>query len=281
MVVLGGAPPARADGTQARTHYERGRSYFQLGEYRQAIDEFKAAHVEKNDPAYLYNIAECHRQLGESKDAVIFYRRFISLSGAAHPLRPDAERRIVELEALPPPRVIEPVAAPPAPMVPAAPPPAAVVSPLPLVSSPAAEGRPPVDTPVPPPGPQAAAPPLAGSSPNRVPVYVLAAVGLVALGVGGYFAVDARSQWRDSEPHCPGDVCDPDGDRLSRGAQRSALIADITVGAGLVAAGTALWLFMRAERASGSVSTPVARRLRLVPQLGTEGRAGLTFASSW
>jgi hypothetical protein len=60
------------------------------------------------------------------------------------------------------------------------------------------------------------------------------------------------------------------------------LIADITVGAGLVAAGTAVWLFMRAERASGSTPTPaVAGRVRLVPQLGPEGRAGLTFASSW
>lgn len=58
---------ALADATRARAHYEKGRSYFQVGEYRKALEEFKAAHVEKNDAAYIYNLAECHRLLGERK----------------------------------------------------------------------------------------------------------------------------------------------------------------------------------------------------------------------
>ena len=279
VLLVGASRPAAADGTQARTHYERGRSYFQLGEYRKAIDEFKAAHVEKNDPAYLYNIAECHRQLGEAKDAVIFYRRFIGLSGAGHPLRPDAERRIIEVEALPPPRVVEPVAALPPPV-----PVEAAPAPPPPVSPPSVESAPPAVEPPPAPISEAAASLAAEPAPNRLPAYIAGAVAVVALGVGGYFALDARSQWRDSEPRCPGDICDPEGDRLSRGAQRSALIADITVGAGLVAAGTAAWLFVRAGRASGGASpspSPIARRARLWPQLGPGGRAGLTLVSSW
>src|SRR5262245_32028416 len=93
--------PALAQVAQSRSHYEKGRSYFQVGEYRKALEEFKAAHVEKNDPAYIYNIAECHRQLGEPKDAVVFYRRFIRLAPPNQPARPDAERHIAELESAP------------------------------------------------------------------------------------------------------------------------------------------------------------------------------------
>ena len=56
---------AVADAAQARAHFERGRTFFEVDEYRKAIAEFKAAHIEKPDPAFLYNIAECHRRLGE------------------------------------------------------------------------------------------------------------------------------------------------------------------------------------------------------------------------
>jgi tetratricopeptide (TPR) repeat protein len=92
--------PAKADATRARAHYERGTSLFQVGEYRQALDEFKQAHIEKADPAFLYNIAQCHRLLGESKEALTFYRRYLSLAPDTA-LRPEVEKRIHELESAP------------------------------------------------------------------------------------------------------------------------------------------------------------------------------------
>ena len=72
--------PAKADATKARAHYERGTSLFQVGEYRRALDEFKQAHIEKGDPAFLFNIAQCHRLLGESKEALTYYRRYLTLA---------------------------------------------------------------------------------------------------------------------------------------------------------------------------------------------------------
>jgi len=92
---------ARADQAQARIHFEKGRTYFEVDEYRKAIEEFKAAHVEKADPAFLYNIAECYRHLGEVHEALVFYRRFLSLSPANDRSRPIVERRIAELQAAP------------------------------------------------------------------------------------------------------------------------------------------------------------------------------------
>ena len=91
---------AIADAAQARAHFERGRSFFEINDYRKAIPEFKAAHVERSDPAFLYNIAECHRRLGEVADALAFYRQFQATAPPGDRTRPIVEQRIAELTAV-------------------------------------------------------------------------------------------------------------------------------------------------------------------------------------
>jgi tetratricopeptide (TPR) repeat protein len=91
---------AIADAAQARVHFERGRTFFEVDEYRKAITEFKAAHIEKPDPAFLYNIAECHRRLGEVADALVFYRRFLAATPPDDKTRPLVEQRITELKSI-------------------------------------------------------------------------------------------------------------------------------------------------------------------------------------
>ncbi|MDB4981077.1 MAG: Tetratricopeptide repeat domain protein [Myxococcales bacterium] len=89
---------AYADVAKAKAHYERGLALYQVGEYRQALDEFKAAHLEKPDPAFLYNMGQCLRQLGDSDNALVFYKRYLSLGGADERLRDEVERRVREIE---------------------------------------------------------------------------------------------------------------------------------------------------------------------------------------
>jgi tetratricopeptide (TPR) repeat protein len=89
---------ALADPAAARAHYDRGRALFEVDEYRKAIAEFKAAHIEKPDPAYLYNIAECYRRLGEVPEALQFYRRFLATAPPDDKARPVVEQRIAELK---------------------------------------------------------------------------------------------------------------------------------------------------------------------------------------
>src|SRR5678816_1796385 len=89
---------AVADAAQARVHFERGRTFFEVDEYRKAIAEFKAAHIEKPDPAFLYNIAECHRRLVEVPEALQFYRRFLATAPPDDKTRPIVEQRIAELK---------------------------------------------------------------------------------------------------------------------------------------------------------------------------------------
>ena len=91
--------PGSADPARARAHFDLGKRYFEVDEYRRAIEEFKAAHIEEPDPAFLYNIAECHRHLGENRDAMVFYRRFLALSPANAPQRATVEKRLAELQA--------------------------------------------------------------------------------------------------------------------------------------------------------------------------------------
>jgi len=89
---------ALADAAGARAHFDRGRTFFEVSEYRKAIAEFKAAHIEKPDPAFLYNIAECYRRLGEVPEAMQFYRRFLETAPPDDKTRPVVEQRIAELK---------------------------------------------------------------------------------------------------------------------------------------------------------------------------------------
>ena len=100
-----------SDAAQARVHFERGKTYFEVDEYKKAIEEFKAAHIQRPDPAFLYNIAECYRRAGEPRDALVFYRRFLSAAPAGDKTRAIVDKRIVEMQAA---IDAEPKSAPPA-----------------------------------------------------------------------------------------------------------------------------------------------------------------------
>jgi len=180
---------ALADPALARKHFELGKRYYQVEELRKAIDEFKAAHIEEPDPAFLYNIAECYRRLGEANEAIGFYRRYLSLTPQNAPMRAMAAQHITELEAT---RAAPPQAPAVAPAPPVTPPPVAVAPPPKLAPPPPSE---------PAPGTALVASAPAGERPAETPtrplyergwfygvvgaVLVGAAVGVWALSSGG------------------------------------------------------------------------------------------------
>ena len=205
-------PPGRASTSRMA------QRLFQVEEYRKAIEEFKAAHIEEPDPAFLYNIADCHRRLGENKEALSFYRRFLALSPPNAPSRAVAERRIAELEAAPGQTAPAPKPAPapvhvapapkpapaptpvervppPSPATAATTPPPAPRPPLPPAPPPAAPETTPVATAIANPAPEAAGPGGRGAEPSA-PFYkrgwfygVLAAV--VIGGAAGAWALSS------------------------------------------------------------------------------------------
>lgn len=124
-----GAPTADEDArTQAKAINERALRQYNVGHYEQAIEGFAAAYELVGEPSLLYNIAQAHRKLGHSEEAIRFYRRFLDADPQSRN-REAVEQRIAELtetlRAEPPPPA--PPAAPAA--QPAAPPAAEVRSP--------------------------------------------------------------------------------------------------------------------------------------------------------
>jgi tetratricopeptide (TPR) repeat protein len=189
----------------SREHSQQGDAYYKLEKYANAITEYEQGYLAKSDPSFLYNIAQCHRLMGESAEAIKFYRRFLKDAPNA-PNRAIAEKHIKDLEGA----AAQKSAPPPVAAAPATPaPPAAPASPAMVVTSaPAAPAPAALVLSSPPPAP----PPLAAGSINEnVPPPSVArshpfytrwwfwtAVGAVVVG-GVVVAVAVKH-----DPGCPG-----------------------------------------------------------------------------
>ena len=103
-------PPASTPAeAEIDEHVAQGHRLYQLGRYQEAIAEYRRAYELRADPPFLFQIAECYRQLGATEQALFYYDRY--LAGAADgPDRDAAEERVSELESL---RARPPVATPP------------------------------------------------------------------------------------------------------------------------------------------------------------------------
>jgi len=91
-------PAADPRTEKAREHYLQGDAYYKLDKYASALQEYEQAYVAKSDPSFLYNIAQCHRLMGDKAEALKFYRRYLKDAPTA-PNREVAEKHIKDLEA--------------------------------------------------------------------------------------------------------------------------------------------------------------------------------------
>jgi tetratricopeptide (TPR) repeat protein len=119
------AAPARSASDprteRAREHYLQADAFYKLDRYANALQEYEQAYLAKPDPSFLYNIAQCHRLMGDKAEAIKFYRRYLQDAPNA-PNREVAEKHIKDLEAALAAAPVAPVAAPAAPVAaPAAP----------------------------------------------------------------------------------------------------------------------------------------------------------------
>jgi tetratricopeptide (TPR) repeat protein len=96
-VVSGVARAGDPNAEKARAHFQQGDTYFKLDKYANALQEFEQAYLAKQDPSFLYNIAQCHRLMGNRADAIRFYKRYLADAPAAAN-RPVAEKHVRDLE---------------------------------------------------------------------------------------------------------------------------------------------------------------------------------------
>lgn len=82
-------------------------------------------------------------------------------------------------------------------------------------------------------------------SARRVAGLLLGGAGVIGLGVGAFFGLQAKSDHDEAIKRCPQSPCgDAEGVQFNENAQRNALVADITVGAGIALVGAGVVLIL-------------------------------------
>ncbi|MBI5537369.1 MAG: hypothetical protein HY898_31895 [Deltaproteobacteria bacterium] len=125
----------------------------------------------------------------------------------------------------------------------------------------------PTTQPQPPIRPEPGPAPVEGSQTStlRTAGWVVGGLGVVGLGLGTVFAVQAMGKNSDSKSDCSGDACGPQGfsDRTDAVSAGNRATVGFLIGGALVAGGVTMILL------GGSSSDPKSARLRAAPAVGT------------
>ena len=94
--------PARAgepapEVQQARSLSEQARREYELGHFADAARLYESAYKLKPLPALLFNVAQCRRQMGDARGAVVAYRSFLR-GDPDHPSAQTARELLDQLE---------------------------------------------------------------------------------------------------------------------------------------------------------------------------------------
>jgi tetratricopeptide (TPR) repeat protein len=190
---------------EAKAYADRGIQAYNLGRFTDAIAEFEKAYELDPAPVFLFNIAQSHRQSGNTERAAFFYRRFLRAAPVDHADRLSAEKHLRAIEESGKqvtPRSTDAPTAPKEPGPEKAPPPREVTpdlraqprpSPIP---SPDSGGARPTE----PPSPKPAV--SSGSSWRRRGAWATGGVALLSLGLGVVFQVSASGAASDFNLSC-------------------------------------------------------------------------------
>lgn len=112
---------------------------------------------------------------------------------------------------------------------------------------------------------------------QRIAAYALGGLGVIGVGLGAVFGVDAIGKNDDSyEQGCIGNNCSPEAGALRKDAQTSGTISTIAfIAGGAALAGGAVLFFTAPSARSESTRAPVAR-MRLAP-----GAAAVEIGAVW
>jgi len=78
--------PGESDTAKAKKYFARAQKLFALGRFKQALASYENAYESKPLPEFLFNIGQCHRNLGDYKSAIFSFRKYLKL-------KPDAKNR--------------------------------------------------------------------------------------------------------------------------------------------------------------------------------------------
>jgi len=98
MVLPASVSLAADDSAEAKRLFMSGTKHFDLAEYDLALNDFKEGFRRKDDPVFLYNIAQCYRLLkGHEEDSLKFFQTYLRRLPTARN-REEVERKIANLQ---------------------------------------------------------------------------------------------------------------------------------------------------------------------------------------
>src|SRR5262245_48426974 len=97
LPLCGVARAADDDLVAAKKLFVSGSKHFDLGEYEQALADFKEAYRLRDDPVCLYTIAQCPRLLKHHEEPLRAYKTYLRRAPDS-PVRAEVEQRIVALQ---------------------------------------------------------------------------------------------------------------------------------------------------------------------------------------
>jgi hypothetical protein len=274
------ADPAHGQGNAAEV---KARGLFAEGRYADALDIYVRLYADKPHPTYLRNIGRCYQNLEQPDKAISSFREYLrQAKQISADQREQVEGYIREMEDLKKRQREAASARAPAPRE------AADARPAGARHEADAEERAParpthrpsetLSARHPRPEPQESS---SGSGARGVAV-ALGVAGVVGLGVGTYFGLDARSKWSDANSQCPmpSAGCNVGARQTGQSADRSATFSTIGFAAGgvLLTGGVVLWLLSRGGDSSSEAHASVD--LRFIPQVGA-GLAAGTIAGTF
>jgi tetratricopeptide (TPR) repeat protein len=239
-----------AEGDVGRNQFLSGRSYYDLGEYENALREFERAQQLSGRPELYYNIYLCHQQLGNLEKAVEYLDKYLTEvpnveNGDTLRIRLENLRRRLAEQPAGETGATEPVAGGET-GAPIAPPP-------------------PVDE-----GDAAAAEPTEPASGGGIPTpalisFAAAGAGVIAMALFGVLALSEQSSLEDG---CGASMTCSSDDVSS--LDTLALLSDIGLGVAVVGAALGV-TFILTDDGGGSTSATTADTVRLSP-FGVSGR---------
>lgn len=81
------APLARPRAVAARDHLDQGNRFYNVGSFADAVVEYKAGALIEPAPVFDYNLGQANRQLGNYRDALWHYDRFLHKAAPTGALR--------------------------------------------------------------------------------------------------------------------------------------------------------------------------------------------------
>ncbi|HWE27346.1 MAG TPA: tetratricopeptide repeat protein, partial [Polyangia bacterium] len=102
------ASPARAQtprASSAKIQFDKGQTFFDMGQYERAIHEFEIGYRLQPLPLFLFDIANVARVAGLNDKAIEYFRKYLQATQGADeadaPERGEARRRLAELKSQP------------------------------------------------------------------------------------------------------------------------------------------------------------------------------------